>query len=184
MKTQPSRAKQRTANVSHLSLIVCLIAFLHSSTCFHLLPTMSSTRLHPHHSLPAPVVHAAFSVSQSKSHVLAGVQDAYWSDDEAVRLTLFFPLCLSSSCLATAGGRGMPSVSRGDGHFRSQLQTLYLWISGKRASFIAQDCPHLFSQICRFCWHHIKENLNKRCPACRRVYTDDAVEFKPIATQE
>ncbi|KAG5646702.1 hypothetical protein DXG03_002692 [Asterophora parasitica] len=39
-------------------------------------------------------------------------------------------------------------------------------------------------QICRFCWHHIKENLNKRCPACRRVYTDDGVEFKPIATQD
>lgn len=45
---------------------------------------MTTTRLHPHHSLPAPVVHAGFSISQSKSHVLAGVQDAYWSDDEAV----------------------------------------------------------------------------------------------------
>ena len=44
---------------------------------------MSSTRLQPHQSLPAPVVHATFS-TQSKSHVLAGVQDAYWSDDEAV----------------------------------------------------------------------------------------------------
>jgi len=43
---------------------------------------MSAPRLHS--SLPAPVVHAGFSVSQSKSHVLAGVQDAYWSDDEAV----------------------------------------------------------------------------------------------------
>lgn len=49
---------------------------------------MSSTRLHPHSSLPAPVVHAGFSVSQSKSHVLAGVQDAYWSDDEAVSIFL------------------------------------------------------------------------------------------------
>jgi len=47
---------------------------------------MSAPRLHP--SLPAPVVHAGFSVSQSKSHVLAGVQDAYWSDDEAVSLQL------------------------------------------------------------------------------------------------
>jgi len=43
---------------------------------------MSTARLHP--SLPAPVIHAGFSVPQSKSHVLAGVQDAYWSDDEAV----------------------------------------------------------------------------------------------------
>lgn len=41
-----------------------------------------ASRLHA--SLPAPVVHAGFSVSQSKSHVLAGVQDAYWSDDDAV----------------------------------------------------------------------------------------------------
>jgi len=47
---------------------------------------MSAPRLHP--SLPAPVVHAGFSISQSKSHVLAGVQDAYWSDDEAVSLQL------------------------------------------------------------------------------------------------
>ncbi|KAF5379897.1 hypothetical protein D9757_007216 [Collybiopsis confluens] len=39
-------------------------------------------------------------------------------------------------------------------------------------------------QICRFCWHHIKENLNKRCPACRRLYTDETVEFKPIAAQD
>lgn len=45
---------------------------------------MSTSRLHHHPSLPAPVVHAGFSLSQSKSHVLAGVQDAYWSDDEAV----------------------------------------------------------------------------------------------------
>ena len=45
---------------------------------------MSSTKLHAHPSLPAPVVHAGFSVPQSKSHVLAGVQDAYWSDDEGV----------------------------------------------------------------------------------------------------
>ena len=50
---------------------------------------MSSTRLQPHHSLPAPVVHATFS-TQSKSHVLAGVQDAYWSDDEAVWSLILF----------------------------------------------------------------------------------------------
>ncbi len=39
-----------------------------------------------HPSLPAPVVHYSYlSHSHSKSSVLAGVQDAYWSDDEAVR---------------------------------------------------------------------------------------------------
>jgi hypothetical protein len=52
-----------------------------STTALH---TMSSTRLLGHPSLPAPVVHAGFSAHQSKSHVLAGVQDAYWSDDDAV----------------------------------------------------------------------------------------------------
>jgi len=48
----------------------------------------AATKAHP--SLPAPVVHAGFSIPQSKSHVLAGVQDAYWSDDEAVILSFFF----------------------------------------------------------------------------------------------
>ncbi|KAL0080020.1 hypothetical protein F4703DRAFT_1740853 [Phycomyces blakesleeanus] len=39
-------------------------------------------------------------------------------------------------------------------------------------------------QICRFCWHHIKENLNGRCPACRREYSDEMVEFEPISADE
>lgn len=46
-------------------------------------------------------------------------------------------------------------------------------------------CIHaVVTQICRFCWHHIKENLNGRCPACRREYTDEAVQFKPIGKEE
>ncbi|KAL0574571.1 transcriptional repressor general negative regulator of transcription subunit 4 [Marasmius crinis-equi] len=107
---------------------------------------MSTTRIH--HALPAPVVHQGFSVHQSKSHVLAGVQDAYWSDDEAEDAEC--PLCLEEMDIS-------------DLNFKPCV------------------CGY---QVCRFCWHHIKENLNKRCPACRRVYTDDAVEFKPIATQD
>ncbi|KAJ6500570.1 hypothetical protein C8R45DRAFT_819975 [Mycena sanguinolenta] len=106
------------------------------------------SRLHP---LPAPVVHAGFSVSQSKSTVLAGVQDAYWSDDEAEDAEC--PLCLEEMDIS-------------DLNFKPCM------------------CGYQASQICRFCWHHIKENLNKRCPACRRVYTDEGVEFKPIATQD
>ncbi|KAI7866146.1 hypothetical protein BDF14DRAFT_1816629 [Spinellus fusiger] len=39
-------------------------------------------------------------------------------------------------------------------------------------------------QICRFCWHHIKENLNGRCPACRREYSVEMVEFEPISADE
>lgn len=39
-------------------------------------------------------------------------------------------------------------------------------------------------KICRFCWHHIKENLNKKCPACRREYSDETVQFKPVNKEE
>ncbi|CAO3623119.1 unnamed protein product [Cunninghamella blakesleeana] len=39
-------------------------------------------------------------------------------------------------------------------------------------------------QICRFCWHHIKENLNGTCPACRREYSDQMAEFQPISADE
>ncbi|CDO68864.1 hypothetical protein BN946_scf185000.g7 [Trametes cinnabarina] len=89
-------------------------------------------------------MHAAHTLPQSKSHVLAGVQDAYWSDDEAEDAEC--PLCLEEMDIS-------------DLNFK--------------------PCPCGY-QICQFCWHHIKENLNSRCPACRRVYTDDAVQFKPI----
>ncbi|THG96776.1 hypothetical protein EW026_g5114 [Hermanssonia centrifuga] len=84
----------------------------------------------------------------SKSHVLAGVQDAYWSDDEAEDAEC--PLCLEEMDIS-------------DLNFK--------------------PCPCGY-QICRFCWHHIKENLNGRCPACRREYTDEAVQFKPINKEE
>ncbi|PFH50694.1 hypothetical protein AMATHDRAFT_176752, partial [Amanita thiersii Skay4041] len=107
---------------------------------------MTTTRIQPHHPLPAPVVHAG--ISQSKSHVLAGVQDAYWSDDESEDAEC--PLCLEEMDIS-------------DLNFKPCV------------------CGY---QICRFCWHHIKENLNKRCPACRRMYTDEAVEFKPINTED
>ncbi|KZV99083.1 hypothetical protein EXIGLDRAFT_804589 [Exidia glandulosa HHB12029] len=46
-----------------------------------------------------------------------------------------------------------------------------------------KPCPCGY-QICGFCWHHIKQNLNGRCPACRREYTDDAVEYTKIPTDE
>jgi len=60
-------------------LVTFVIAFYRS---LRTILQMSTARLHP--SLPAPVIHVGFSIPQSKSHVLAGVQDAYWSDDEAV----------------------------------------------------------------------------------------------------
>lgn len=86
--------------------------------------------------------------SASKSHVLAGVQDAYWSDEEAEDEDC--PLCLEEMDLS-------------DLNFK--------------------PCPCGY-QICRFCWHHIKENLNGRCPACRREYFDEAVQFKPVNKED
>ncbi|KAI8354599.1 hypothetical protein EDC96DRAFT_516647 [Choanephora cucurbitarum] len=46
-----------------------------------------------------------------------------------------------------------------------------------------KPCPCGY-QICRFCWHHIKENLNGRCPACRREYSEEMVEFQPVSADE
>ncbi|KAI6110132.1 hypothetical protein F5141DRAFT_1064176 [Pisolithus sp. B1] len=105
---------------------------------------MSTAKFHGHPSLPAPTMHAGFSAHQSKSHVLAGVQDAYWSDDDADDAEC--PLCLEEMDIS-------------DLNFKPCV------------------CGY---QICRFCWHHIKQNLNGRCPACRREYTDETVQFKPI----
>ncbi|KAL6307964.1 hypothetical protein BKA93DRAFT_726639 [Sparassis latifolia] len=107
-----------------------------------------SSRIHPHSPLPAPAMHTTNVAAQSKSYVLAGVQDAYWSDDEAEDAEC--PLCLEEMDIS-------------DLNFK--------------------PCPCGY-QICRFCWHHIKENLNGRCPACRREYTDEAVQFKPINKED
>ncbi|KAG2218691.1 hypothetical protein INT45_003958 [Circinella minor] len=46
-----------------------------------------------------------------------------------------------------------------------------------------RPCPCGY-QICRFCWHHIKSNLNGRCPACRRQYSDQIVQFIPVSADE
>ncbi|KAF8333953.1 uncharacterized protein EI90DRAFT_3121331 [Cantharellus anzutake] len=104
--------------------------------------------------MPAAGTHAAISTSYSgydltaKSHVLAGVQDAYWSDDEAEDSEC--PLCLEEMDLS-------------DINFK--------------------PCPCGY-QICRFCWHHIRQNLNGRCPACRRTYTEEQVVFTPISSED
>ncbi|KAI9489866.1 hypothetical protein BDB00DRAFT_841112 [Zychaea mexicana] len=46
-----------------------------------------------------------------------------------------------------------------------------------------RPCPCGY-QICRFCWHHIKSNLNGRCPACRRQYSDQIAQFIPVSADE
>ena len=59
-----------------------------------------------------------------------------------------------------------------------------LWIPGTTLVAIVIGVSFPVPQVCRFCWHHIKENLNGRCPACRREYTDEAVQFKAIPQEE
>lgn len=66
-----------------------------------------------------------------------------------------------------------------------------MWISGMDLHLDIAHTPRTKhsasrnnSQICRFCWHHIKANLNGRCPACRKPYDDAAVEFKPMKPEE
>jgi Fe-S-cluster-containing dehydrogenase component len=39
-------------------------------------------------------------------------------------------------------------------------------------------------QICRFCWNRIRQDFNNLCPACRREYSDETVEFRPLSKEE
>ncbi|RDX52715.1 hypothetical protein OH76DRAFT_1344716 [Lentinus brumalis] len=146
-------SKTRQApRLCRLPLSVAVLLVLHT----HLLDIpdvdhralVMATRIHTNSPLPAPAMHATHALPQSKSHVLAGVQDAYWSDDEAEDAEC--PLCLEEMDIS-------------DLNFK--------------------PCPCGY-QVCQFCWHHIKENLNSRCPACRREYTDEAVQFKPIHPED
>jgi hypothetical protein len=40
------------------------------------------------------------------------------------------------------------------------------------------------NQVCMWCWHHIKENLNGLCPACRVPYKDDPHAFAAVDSTE
>ncbi|TPX43171.1 hypothetical protein SeLEV6574_g05208 [Synchytrium endobioticum] len=46
-----------------------------------------------------------------------------------------------------------------------------------------KPCPCGY-QICRFCWNKIKNDLDGRCPGCRRVYSEQTIEFKPVPPEE
>ncbi|XP_054732306.1 GATA zinc finger domain-containing protein 14 [Anastrepha obliqua] len=39
-------------------------------------------------------------------------------------------------------------------------------------------------QICRFCWHRIRTDENKLCPACRKEYTENPADFTPLTQQQ
>ncbi|KIO23416.1 hypothetical protein M407DRAFT_9438 [Tulasnella calospora MUT 4182] len=114
---------------------------------------MASARLahHSHHSHgppPATSGQPAGALLFQKSHVVAGVQDAYWSDDEEEEPEC--PLCVGE-------------MDMDDLNFK--------------------PCPCGY-QICGFCYHHIKQNLNGRCPACRREYSEDTVEYTAMSPED
>lgn len=39
-------------------------------------------------------------------------------------------------------------------------------------------------QICRFCWHRIRTDENGLCPACRKAYSENPADFKPLSNEE
>ncbi len=39
-------------------------------------------------------------------------------------------------------------------------------------------------QICRFCWHRIRTDENELCPACRKAYSENPAEFKPLSEEQ
>ncbi|KAG8629457.1 hypothetical protein KVT40_003322 [Elsinoe batatas] len=47
-----------------------------------------------------------------------------------------------------------------------------------------RPCPCGY-QICQFCYHNVRTNMNGLCPACRRPYEESSIEFrKPSAEEE
>lgn len=47
-----------------------------------------------------------------------------------------------------------------------------------------KPCPCGY-QICRFCYNRIVHSeVSNGCPACRRKYTEEQVEFKPLSAEE
>lgn len=46
-----------------------------------------------------------------------------------------------------------------------------------------KPCPCGY-QVCQFCYNNIRSNLNGKCPACRRPYSDENVEYKVISQEE
>eukprot|EP00039_Didymoeca_costata_P014820 m.244593 g.244593 ORF g.244593 m.244593 type:complete len:792 (-) comp16105_c0_seq21:70-2445(-) len=39
-------------------------------------------------------------------------------------------------------------------------------------------------QVCRFCWHRIRNDENGLCPACRKAYSDKPAEYNPVTMEE
>ncbi|GME71533.1 unnamed protein product [[Candida] boidinii] len=48
-----------------------------------------------------------------------------------------------------------------------------------------KPCPCGY-QICQFCYNNIRQNpeLNGKCPACRRPYDDESIEYKSVTSEQ
>lgn len=91
-------------------------------------------------------------------------------------------------------------------HVHENLQAIQRALSNYDMSFLGDDeedfCPLCLEpmditdknfkpcpcgyQICQFCYNNIRQNeeLNGRCPACRRKYDDDSVEYVVLTAEE
>ena len=51
---------------------------------------------------------------------------------------------------------------------------------------ISSICNHNlpYVQVCMWCWHHIRENLNGLCPNCRTPYNADPHAFSAVGRDE
>ncbi|KAG8169502.1 hypothetical protein KVR01_000247 [Diaporthe batatas] len=46
-----------------------------------------------------------------------------------------------------------------------------------------RPCPCGY-QVCQFCFHNIKNNINGLCPACRRPYDEKTIQYKLVTAEE
>lgn len=46
-----------------------------------------------------------------------------------------------------------------------------------------RPCPCGY-QVCQFCFHNIKTNMNGLCPACRRPYDEKTIQYKAVTAEE
>jgi hypothetical protein len=65
--------------------------------------------------------------------------------------------------------------------FAFRFIRLVLIVSPLLAMRIASPCGY---RVCMWCWHHIRENLNGLCPACRTPYNADPHAFSAVDRQE
>ncbi len=115
-----------------------------------LLPFAIFSRVNSHRKSQFDIPTLVMDSKLSKSHVLAGVQDAYWSDDEGVSGPS--ELSTLSSCQSYAGGCRMSTLLRGNGFVGHGVQAMSLWIPGKgdlseasRAKRVTSDLPFLLA---------------------------------------